>query len=183
MKIIVRAVHLDLTQPIKEYVEKRVDRLSKFADHIVEIVVELEHRSLAALDQRHVAIANVFVPGSTLHAESQSQDLYASIDLLVDKLDHQLSKYKGKLTDHHKKDSPRRPAKGGPVAAFGTNHSHPNLLSESNRHMIIKPVDSEEAIAYLHSHKLPFVVFRNIDTEQVNVVHPLSNGEYGLIEP
>ncbi len=184
MKVIVRSVHVDLTDPIKQYVEKRLEKLSKFADHIMEIIVELDNRTLAAQGQRHVAIANVHGPGTTIHAETQSQDLCASIDLLIEKLDHQLSKYKAKKTDHHKKDSPRRPTKPeSPSVEFSHTHSHPNLLSESNRHVMIKPVDSEEAIAYLKSHKLPFVVFRNSETEEVNVVHPLSNGEYGLIEP
>ena len=100
MQIDVYGQQMDVTPALRSYVETRFERLGRRVDKDCEIRVQL------ALEKpSHKAIANVNLPGSTLHGDALGPDMYAAIDLLVDKLDRQLIKYKEKQVDHHRGES------------------------------------------------------------------------------
>ncbi len=94
MQIETYGQQMDVTPALRSYVETRFERLGRRIDHDCEIRVQL------ALDKpHHKAIATVNLSGRTLHSDATGQDMYAAIDLLVDKLDRQLVKHKEKLTE------------------------------------------------------------------------------------
>ncbi|MGB0721289.1 MAG: ribosome hibernation-promoting factor, HPF/YfiA family [Gammaproteobacteria bacterium] len=103
MQITVTGRHFDVTDPIRNYVNEKMERLERHFDHVHEVDVVL---SVEKLDQK--AEATVHVNGNTLHAEAHHEDLYAALDALIDKLDRQVRKYKEKLTDHHRSESVKR---------------------------------------------------------------------------
>ena len=90
--------HLEITPAIRQRVGEKVERLERHFDHVNDMHVILEVDKL-----QHKAEATVNVSGGTLHAESVEQDMYAAIDVLIDKLDRQVVKFKEKLTDHRPK--------------------------------------------------------------------------------
>lgn len=91
--------HVDLTTPMRDYVNSKIERLERHFDHVTDI-----HVVLSVEKQRHKAEATMNVSGGTLFADSVQEDMYAAIDSLVDKLDRQVKKHKEKLTDHHRSE-------------------------------------------------------------------------------
>lgn len=91
--------HFEITPPLKDYVEKRFERLHKRGDHITRIAVTLSVEKL-----RQIAHATVHVKGAEIFAEAEQADMYAAIDELVDRLEKQVSKHRQKLTDHHREE-------------------------------------------------------------------------------
>jgi putative sigma-54 modulation protein len=96
MQINISGHHVELTTPIKEYVHSKLEKLERHHDKITSTNVIL---SVDKLVQK--AEANVHVTGKEFVANSESEDLYAAIDTLADKLDRQLIKHKEKIRDHH----------------------------------------------------------------------------------
>ncbi|GLS25423.1 ribosome hibernation-promoting factor, HPF/YfiA family [Marinibactrum halimedae] len=95
MQINISGHHLELTPPIKDYVQSKLLKLSKHHDQITQTNVVLSVDKL-----RQIAEAQVHVSGRDIVANSESEDLYAAIDALADKLDRQLLKHKEKLRSH-----------------------------------------------------------------------------------
>ncbi len=91
--------HVDLTTPMRDYVNSKMERLERHFDHVTDI-----HVVLSVEKQRHKAEATMNVSGGTLFADSVQEDMYAAIDSLVDKLDRQVKKHKEKLTDQHRSE-------------------------------------------------------------------------------
>ena len=89
--------HVDLTPALREYVDSKFARLERHFEQMTDIHVILTVEKL-----RHKAEATLHVSGNDLFADTISDDMYAAIDGLMDKLDRQLLKHKEKLTDHHK---------------------------------------------------------------------------------
>ncbi len=97
MQITISGHHVDVTDALKDYVKSRLEKLGRHHDRITSTNVIL---SVDKLVQK--AEASVHVSGKEFFANSESNDLYAAIDLLADKLDRQLIKYKEKLRNHHR---------------------------------------------------------------------------------
>ena len=91
--------HVDLTDPMRDYVNSKMERLERHFDHVTDV-----HVVLSVEKTRHKAEATMNVSGGKLFADSVKEDMYAAIDGLVDKLDRQVKKHKEKLTDHHRSE-------------------------------------------------------------------------------
>jgi putative sigma-54 modulation protein len=100
MNLTISGHHLDLTPAIREYVQIKLERITRHFDHVIDITVILSVDKPSEKEKRQRAEINLHVRGKDLHAESISHDLYAAIDTLIDKLDRQVMKYKDKLQDH-----------------------------------------------------------------------------------
>jgi putative sigma-54 modulation protein len=99
MQLSVTGHHVEVTQALREYVGTKLAKLERHFDHMTDI-----HCILTVEKLVHKAEATVYMGGGTIHADSTEGDMYAAIDMLVDKLDRQVKKHKEKLTDHHAKD-------------------------------------------------------------------------------
>ncbi|MEY2333513.1 ribosome-associated translation inhibitor RaiA [Acidithiobacillus ferrianus] len=97
MQITITGQHLDLTDPIKNYVDEKIGRLGRYFDHVIHaraVLKHLPHENLV-----NVADITVNAPGHIFHAEVHNADMYAAIDLVADKLEAQVHSYKEKLQD------------------------------------------------------------------------------------
>jgi putative sigma-54 modulation protein len=99
MQIDVTGHHVDITEPMRSYVEEKFQRLERHFDHVTDVHVVLSVEKL-----RHTAEATIQLTGSKLFADSTEENMYAAIDGLTDKLDRQIKKHKEKLTDHHRSE-------------------------------------------------------------------------------
>jgi len=100
MNLTISGHHLELTPAIREYVHHKLERIRRHFDHVIDIAVILTVDKLPEKEKRQKAEINLHLRGKDLHAESIAEDLYAAIDMLVDKLDRQVIKYKCKVQDH-----------------------------------------------------------------------------------
>jgi putative sigma-54 modulation protein len=99
MQISLTGNHVDLTDPLREYVNNKMERLERHFDIVQDIHVVLSVEKL-----RHKAEATLHITGGNLFADSVQEDMYAAIDSLTDKLDRQVKKHKEKMTDHHRSE-------------------------------------------------------------------------------
>jgi len=97
MQINLSGHHVDITTPLREYVNSKMERLERHFDHVTDIHVVLGVEKL-----RHKAEATMHISGGDIFADAVEENMYAAIDALVDKLDRQLKKHKEKVTNHHR---------------------------------------------------------------------------------
>lgn len=102
MQINITGHHVDLTESLQNYVESKFEKLERHFDNVTNVHVILSVEKL-----RQKAEATIHISGADLYADSEEEDMYTAIDLLVDKLDRQVKKHKEKLTDHHRSEGGR----------------------------------------------------------------------------
>lgn len=102
MQLMLTGHHVEVTQSMRDYVGKRLERVSRHFDQVIDL-----HCVLTVEKLDHKAEATLHVSGGTLHADAVSENMYAAIDSLADKLDRLVKKHKEKKTDHHAAEAPR----------------------------------------------------------------------------
>jgi putative sigma-54 modulation protein len=100
MNLMISGQHLELTPAIREYVETKLERIKRHFDDVIDIAVILGVEKPSEKDKRQRAEVNLRLKGNVIHVESFAEDVYAAIDTMIDKLDRQVLKYKGKVQDH-----------------------------------------------------------------------------------
>ena len=101
MNLTISGHHLDVTPAIREYVSTKLERVTRHFDQVVDITVLLSIEKISQKEMRQKAEVTLHVKGKDIFAECTSEDLYASIDQLMDKLDRQVVRHKGKVQNHH----------------------------------------------------------------------------------
>jgi len=96
MQLNVTGHHIEVTAALRGYVEKKLDRIARHFDQVIDV-----HCVLTVEKLRQKAEATLRVSGNTIHADATEENMYAAIDLLVDKLDRGVKKHKEKKCDHH----------------------------------------------------------------------------------
>lgn len=109
MNLIISGHHLELTPAIRQYVKTKLERITRHFDHVIDIAVILGVEKPSEKDKRQRAEVNLRLRGNLIHVESFAQDLYAAIDMLIDKLDRQVLKYKSKVQNHQHESAKRMP--------------------------------------------------------------------------
>ncbi|NLM35456.1 MAG: ribosome-associated translation inhibitor RaiA [Clostridiales bacterium] len=177
MNIIVSAKNMELTQALKATVEKKLSKLEKYFNPNVEAQATLSV-------QKNRQIIEVTIPfnGVILRAEEENEDMYASIDLVVDKLERQIRKVKTRLA--------RRQAGDALKFQYIPDLTGNEKESETEEHKIVrtkrfamKPMSAEEAVLQMEMLGHNFFVYENADSGVVNVVYKRKDGNFGLIEP
>ena len=100
MHIDISGQHVDVTEAMREYTVAKLERLERHFDHVTQT-----HVVLSVEKQRQRAEATVHLAGAKLFANAEDHSMYAAIDALADKLDGQIRKHKGKVTDHHRREA------------------------------------------------------------------------------
>ena len=101
MNLTISGHHLDVSPSLREYVLTKLDRVTRHFDQVVDINVLLTVEKLKEKERRQRAEVNLHVKGKDIFVEHASEDLYAAIDQLIDKLDRQVCRHKDKVQDHH----------------------------------------------------------------------------------
>ena len=178
MRIVVKGKNIALTPALHRYVEKKIGKISRYFDNVIEATA-----TLSVEKERH--IVEVTVPlngGMILRAEEETFDMYASIDLVVEKLERQIEKYKTKLAKKMKDSSllDLVQPQGADDEAYGDD-SEPRIVR--TKRFAMKPMPADEAVLQMNLLGHDFFVFSNAETDEVNVVYRRKDGNYGLIEP
>src|SRR3954447_8859564 len=102
MQLSLSGHHVEVTPSMRSYVEKKLERISRHFDHVIDV-----HCVLTVEKLRQKAEATMHVSGSSIHADASEANMYAAIDLLTDKLDRRVKKHKEKKCDHHASEAQR----------------------------------------------------------------------------
>ena len=172
----VRGRNMEVTPALKDYVEKRVGKIAKYFDKVGEIQVLLTVSKGRHTVEVTVPIDNGFV----LRGEEATMDMYTSIDLVVEKLERQIHKQKTKLARRFRGGGFKAEAlKAAPVETAADDDEYQVVKTKK---FVVKPMDVQEAIMQMNLLNHNFFVFRNSETEDVQVVYKRTDGNYGLIE-
>ena len=166
---------LKATEAIKDYTAKKLERIEKYFDGDIDVLVTIKVEKNVQIAEMHVN-----VKGDTYRAVTEHADLYASIDKDIDILEGQIRKAKTKKERANKEDSLKQKvmeAIGAPKAKV-----EDEILKVS--YYEIKPMTPEDAKLKLQERKDRFMPFVNIETGKVNVIFKLKDdANYGLLEP
>lgn len=100
MNLTISGHHLELTPAIREYVTSKLERIRRHFDNVIDAAVILTVDNLTEKEKRQQAEVTLHMRGNYVHVQAIAQDMYAAIDLMVDKLDRQVLKHKGKVQNH-----------------------------------------------------------------------------------
>ena len=175
MKFIIRGQKLEVTESIKSYIEEKIGKLDKYFENPEELTATVVVR-VRGKEQ----IVEVTVPSKKviLRAEESNEDLYASIDLVSDKLERQIRKNKTKIRSKKSKAN---------YESFIVNFEVEK--EEENENLIVKrkeldtkPMSEEEAVLQMELVGHPFFIFKNATTDNISVVYKRKDGNYGIID-
>ena len=174
----VRGKNIEITPSLREYVEKRVGKVTKYFDKVGEITV-----LLTVTKGRHIVEVTVPVQGGILlRGEEATMDMYTSIDLVVEKLERQIHKQKTKLARRFRNGGLKAEMFQDDVPFADKRDASEEYPVVKTKRFVVKPMDVQEAIMQMNLLNHNFFVFRDSATEEVNVVYRRTDGNYGLIE-
>jgi len=173
MQFSVKGRNLEITPAIRAYAQEKLSRLTRYLENILTI-----HVVLSVAKHRQIAEVTLHVRDLTIRAEEESDDLYSSIDLVSEKLERQILRYKGRIMAHSARSGNRG---SQAVAMASATQEEPRVVR--TKRFAVKPAAVDEAILQMNLLGHNFYVFRNAATEQVNVLYRRRDGHYGLIEP
>ena len=178
MKFNIRGENIEVTPALKEYVEKKLSKLERYFDTFPEIKVNLKVYS----DKQRVEVTIPFTD-LLLRAEETNSDMYAAIDLVVDKLERQIRKHKTKVNRKLREKGSIKTNFILPEAVAVLDQVEEDELElVRTKRFDLNPMDVEEAILQMDMLGHNFFVFTNADTNETNVVYGRKDGKYGLIE-
>jgi putative sigma-54 modulation protein len=176
--------NLEITDAIRDYVEKKLSRLDRYQNGELMAKVVLSLAGSPHVEKRAKAEVQLDLPGGLLRVEEEDQDLYAAIDRMVDRLEVQLKRYRERrfVGRRHSYQGPPPPEVRDMEALRKPEEEEgPRIVRVKRFEM--KPMDPEEAVFQMEALGHDFFVFRNAKTDEINVVYRRKDGNYGLIEP
>ena len=177
VRLQVKGKNVDVTDSLKDYALQKLGKLDKHLNDAARLELELHVEKNPSISQNQVAEATVWTKGPVLRARESSTDMKASIDLLVDKLERQVRRYRDKRRRGHARGNNDH-VESIPVVA---DEEQPVIVK--TKQFAVKPMTPEEAVLQLELIGHDFFVFQNADTSDVNVLYRRRDGNYGLIEP
>ncbi len=174
MKTIVSGRNMNVTDALRDTIQSKLGKLDRFFHKELEAQV-----TLSIEKNRHIIEVTIPFNGSILRAEEATEDMYRSIDGVVDKLTRQLEKQKNKLENRINRYETIRFEN---IKVDEEDDTEEARIVRTKR-FLIKPMDSEEAVLQMELLGHNFFVFVDAETDDVNVVYKRKDGDYGLIEP
>jgi putative sigma-54 modulation protein len=178
MRLQVKGKNVEVSDSIRSYAEHKLRKLEGRLHELTLVEIELAVERNPSIAANQVAEATVWTKGPVLRAREASPDMKASIDQLADKLLRQVKHYRDRRTRRAQRHNANA-EQGGPAVAPDENDSQ----IVKTKQFAVKPMTPEEAVLQLELIGHDFFVYRDADSDAINVVYRRQAGGYGLIEP
>jgi putative sigma-54 modulation protein len=179
MRLHVKGKNLVVSDAIHDYAERKLGKLSPQLAEPTHVELELAVERNPSIADNHVAEATIWTKGPVLRAREASGDMKASIDLLVDKLERQVKRYRQKRRHEHE----RHERRNGHSSASASSPAQEGAMIVKTKQFVLNGMSPEEAVEQLELIGHDFFVFRNDESGEINVVYRRRDGNYGVIEP
>jgi putative sigma-54 modulation protein len=186
MKLVIQGKNIEITDAIREYVNQKIEKaVSHFQNMITEVDVHLSVARNPRVNSRQIAEVTMYLNGAVVRAEEGSENLYASIDLVADKISRQLRKYKEKRAAKQATTKTAEALSDQPVVTDLIQDRAPELPAQvvRTKYFAMPPMTVQEALEHLELVDHDFYVFRNSETGEINVVYERNHGGFGVIQP
>jgi putative sigma-54 modulation protein len=173
MQVTVNGRHIEVTDSLKQYATEKFGRLTSIAeggpgDHYSSVVKKVHHRAEAVIKSN----------GLLIQASEETEEMYSAIDLLIEKIERRVRRYKEKLVDHKHQSNK---AEAAPSSASPSEDRVPQIIR--TKRFDLKPMLPEEAVMQMELLDKDFFIFANAGSGLVNVIYKRKDGNVGLIEP
>ena len=176
IKFSIRGENLEVTDALRTYVEEKVAKIEKYFTEEQELNAKVNLKVYR--DKRSKVEVTIPLGGITLRAEDISQDMYGSIDLVVDKIERQIRRNKTKIERKHR----QKVATGQVFTDELVEQVENEVKVVRTKQVDLKPMDMEEAIMQMELIGHSFFVYRDTETDAISIVYRRNDGNYGLIE-
>jgi putative sigma-54 modulation protein len=189
MKLVIHGKNIEITDAIREYVHQKIEKaVSHFQSITNEVDIHLSVARNPRINPRQAAEVTIYANKNVIRAEESSENLYASIDLVADKIARQLRKYKERLQDKKAQVQDE-----DEEVATETLTVVPDLIGDRTaelpeevvrtKYFAMPPMTVAEALEHLQMVGHDFYMFSNVETGEINVIYERNHGGYGVIQP
>ena len=174
MQVTVNGRHIEVTDSLKQYATDKFGRLDKYLPKAVQAIITLS----VVKKVHHKAEAAIKSNGVLIQASEETEEMYSAIDLLVEKIERRVRRYKEKLVDHKHQSNKTDVAQS---TASPYEDRIPQIIK--TKRFDLKPMHPEEAVMQMELLDKDFFIFSNVGSGLVNVIYKRKDGNVGLIEP
>jgi putative sigma-54 modulation protein len=195
MKLLLHGKNIEITDAIREYVHQKIEKaVSHFENFTTEVDVHLSVNRNSKVAERQVAEVTVYANGTVIRVQEAAEILYASIDLVADKISRKLRKYKeknfvAKKTHHSLKEQ----SLDNEIASEAIKEIDFDLVGDRSaelpeevvrvKYFSMQPMSVKDAWEHLQMVGHDFYMFCNSETSEINVIYQRNHGGYGVIQP
>jgi len=187
MKLVIHGKNIEITDAIRDYVHQKIEKaVSHYQNITNEVDIHLSVARNPRINSKQAAEVTIYANGNVIRAEESSENLYASIDLVADKIVRQLRKYKERRQDKKTQTPPTTEVVAPElVVADLIGDRTPELPSEvvRTKYFSMPPMTLAEALEQLQLVGHDFYMFCNVETGEINVIYQRNHGGYGVIQP
>jgi len=176
MQLIIKGKNIEITDPLRKYVHKKLGKLDRYLPTIDEVRVELSVENVKSSKDRQVVQVTMRSNSMILRAEERSADIFAAIDAVRDKLQRQIKRYKEKPIRIRE-----RARAAAQAAELATEEMPPRIVR--TKRFSVRPMTEEEAIEQMELLGHDFFIFFNSNVAAMNVLYRRRDGNYGLLQP
>jgi putative sigma-54 modulation protein len=189
MQLVIKGRNVEVNDRLREYVDKKIGKMTKFLPDVQEIRVELAEEKSRKTSERQVVQVTMRSNGTLLRAEERNSDIYAAIDAVADKLHGQINRFKGKRRRKMER------AQVAQVEALETEFISAAMEPVAEEEEVFEgrivrtkrfsmvPMSEDEAIDQMELLGHDFFVFYNAASDSINVLYRRSDGNFGLLQP
>ncbi|MEA5595185.1 ribosome hibernation-promoting factor, HPF/YfiA family [Rivularia sp. UHCC 0363] len=189
MKLVIHGKNIEITDAIREYVHQKIEKAASHFQHITnEVDVHLSVARNPRVTPNQTAEVTIYANGNVIRAEESSESLYASIDLVANKIARQLRKYKERrrdLTIHADDKNIIEEVVPDSLVTDLIGDRTPELPEEvvRTKYFAMPPMTTSQALEQLRMVGHDFYMFHNSETNEINVIYERNHGGYGVILP
>lgn len=183
IRVEIRGENIEVTDAIREHIEEKIAKLERYFNDVpnTHAHVNIKVRN----NKRGKVEITIPMKDLTLRAEEGHDDLYAAVDLVIDKLERQIRKHKTKINRKFREKDPEAEffnASAFENGAQEDNENNDEIAIFRSKEFTLKPMDSEEAVLQMNMLGHDFFVFNDRETDGTSIVYRRKDGKYGLIE-
>jgi putative sigma-54 modulation protein len=177
MQLIITGKNMEVSEPLKKYVEKKLGKLARYLPTIDEVHVELSVEKVKSNLQRQVVQVTMRSNGTILRAEERSADMLAAVDSVRDKLQRQMERFRERPVRR------RQRARAAVVEVPTAPEEEPSPRIVRTKRFSVTAMGEEEAIEQMELLGHDFFIFYSPATASMNVVYRRKDGNYGVLQP
>jgi putative sigma-54 modulation protein len=185
MELVIKGKNLEVEEAAQDYIRDKLTKLERHLPDLGEVKVELTYERTKAAEKRYVAQVTINTHGALLRGEERASNITAAIDSVVDVLNRQIERFKGRLYRSKRRTPPTKQL----AAELAEPEEEVSAEEEEERgivkvkHFPVKPMSPEEAVEQMELLSHDFFIFFNAENDHFSVLYRRGDGDYGLIEP
>lgn len=191
MDVQIKAHNIRISEDLRDYIHKRVSKLDRVNERIIEAKFELRQEKSHNPTQRFIAQFTIATPRSILRAEEKNTDPNTAIDIVTDKMARQIKRFHDRKVHRSRRDAVNLGLLAADQAMLDVPVDEPDEEDEDatptnvvrTKRFQVLPMDTAEAIEQIELLGHDFFVYHNHETNQINVLYRRRDGQYGLLEP